>query len=64
MKRIKIKDARIRSNRMFLEDQRMFHRKTQGAKQMRGEVPKMKKKMKNSGQVSGKTTPKPYKENG
>ena len=39
--RIKIKDARIRNNRMFQEDQGMFYRKTQGAKQMRGEVPKM-----------------------
>ena len=28
---------------MFEEDQGMFYRKTQGAKQMRGEVPKMEK---------------------
>ena len=43
MKRIKIKDARICDNRMFQKDQGMFCRKTQGAKQMRGEEPKMEK---------------------
>ena len=43
MKRIKIKDARIRNNRMFQEDQGMFYRKTQGTKQLRGKAPKMKK---------------------
>ena len=43
MKRIKIKDARIRNNKMFQEDQRMFYRKTQGTKQLKGKVPKMEK---------------------
>ena len=43
LKRIKIKDARIRNNRMFQEDQRMFCRKTQGTKQLKGKVPKIEK---------------------
>ena len=40
---IKIKDARIRNNRMFQKDLGMFCRKTQGAKQIRGDAPKMEK---------------------
>ena len=43
MKRIKIKDARIRNNKMFQEDQGMFYRKTQRTKQLKGKVPKMEK---------------------
>ena len=43
MKRILIKDARIRNNRMFQGDQGMFYRKTQGTKHLRGDVPKMEK---------------------
>ena len=43
MKRIKIKDARIRNNKMFQEDQGMFYRKTQGAKQLKEKVSKMEK---------------------
>ena len=38
LKRMKIKDARIRNNRMFQEDQGMFYRKTQGTKQLKGKV--------------------------
>ena len=41
MKHIKIKDARIRNKKMFQEDQRIFYRKTQEAKQLKGKVPKM-----------------------
>ena len=36
MKPIKIKDARIRNNKMFQEDQGMFYRKTKGTKQLKG----------------------------
>ena len=43
MKRLKIKDARIRNNKMFQEDQGMFYRKTQGTKQLKGKVPRMEK---------------------
>ena len=44
IKRLKIKDARIRNNKMFQEDQGiMFYRKTQGIKQLKGKVPKMEK---------------------
>ena len=43
MERIKIKDARIRNNRKFQEDQGMFHRKIQGRKQLKGKAPKMEK---------------------
>ena len=43
LKRIKIKDARIRNNRTFQEDQGMFYRKTQGTKQLKGKVPEMEK---------------------
>ena len=43
MKRLKIKDARIRNNKMFQEDQEMFSRKTQGTKQLKGNVPRMEK---------------------
>ena len=41
MKHIKIKEARIRNKKMFQEDQRIFYRKTQEAKQLKGKVPKM-----------------------
>ena len=43
MKRIKIKDARICNNKMFQEDQGMFHRQTQRTKQLKGKVPEMEK---------------------
>ena len=43
LKRMKIKDARIRNNRMFQEDQEMFYGKTQGTKQLKGKVPEMEK---------------------
>ena len=43
MKCIKIKDARIRNNKIFQEDQGMFYRKTQGTKQLKGKVPKMER---------------------
>ena len=43
VKRIKIKDAGIRNNRMFQEDQGMFYRKTLGMKQLKGKVPKIEK---------------------
>ena len=43
MKHLKIKDARIRNNKMFQEDQGMFYRKTQGTKQLKGKVPRMEK---------------------
>ena len=43
MKRIKIKDARKKNNKMFQEDQRIFYRKTQGMKQLKQKVPKMEK---------------------
>ena len=43
MKRIKIKDPRIRNNKMFQEDQELFYRKTQGTKRLIGKVPKMEK---------------------
>ena len=43
MKCIKIKDARIRNNKMFQEDEGMFYRKTKGTKQLKEKVPKMEK---------------------
>ena len=43
MKRLKIKDARIRNNKMFQEDQGMFYRKTQGTMQLKRKVPRMEK---------------------
>ena len=43
MKHLKIKDARIRNNKMFQEDQGMFYRETQGTKQLKGKVPRMEK---------------------
>ena len=43
MKRIKIKDARICNNKIFQEDQGMFHRQTQRTKQLKGKVPEMEK---------------------
>ena len=43
LKRIKNRDARVRNNRMFQEDQGAFYRKTQGTEQLRGEVPDMEK---------------------
>ena len=43
MKRIKIKDVRIRNNKMFQEDQGMFYRKTQRTKQLKGKLSKMDK---------------------
>ena len=43
LKRIKNRDARVRNNRMFQEDQGAFYRKTQGTEQLRGEVLDMEK---------------------
>ena len=43
MERIKTKDARIRNNRKFQEDQGMFHRKIQETKQLNGKVSNMEK---------------------
>ena len=43
MKRLRIKDARTRNNKMFKEDQGMFYRKTQGTKQLKRKVPRIKK---------------------
>ena len=43
LKRIKNRDARVRNNRMFQEDQGAFYRKTQETEQLRGEVPDMEK---------------------
>ena len=43
MKRLKIKDARIRNNKMFQEDQGMFYRKTQETKVLKRKVLKMEK---------------------
>ena len=43
MKRLKIKDARTRDNKMFQGDHGMFYRKTQGAKQQKGKIPRMEK---------------------
>ena len=37
-KRMKIKNARIRNNKMFREDCGMFYRKTQGTKQLKVKV--------------------------
>ena len=63
MKRMKIKDTRIRNNKMFQEDQGIFYRKTQRTKQLNGKVPKKWENVKSSGQESGKTTPKPHNGN-
>ena len=43
MKRLKIKNARIRNNKMFQEDQGMFYRKTKATKQLKRKVPRMEK---------------------
>ena len=43
LKRIKNRDARVRNNRMFQEDQGAFYRKARGTEQLRGEVPDMEK---------------------
>ena len=43
LKQIKNRDARVRNNRMFQEDQGAFYRKTQGTEQLRGEVLDMEK---------------------
>ena len=43
VKRLKIKDARIRNNKMFQEDQGMFYRKTQETKVLKRKVLKMEK---------------------
>ena len=43
LKRTRSRDVKIRNNRMFEEDQAMFFRKTQGAKEKKGKVPKIKK---------------------
>ena len=43
MKRIKIKDAMKRNNRMFQEDQKMFYGKGKGTKQLKEKVSKIEK---------------------
>ena len=43
LERTRSRDAKIRNNRMFEEDQAIFFRKTQGAKEKKGKVPKIKK---------------------
>ena len=43
MNRLKIKDTRIRNNKMFQKDQGMFYRKTQGTKQLKRKIPNMEK---------------------
>lgn len=43
MKCIKIKDARVRNNKMLQEDHNIFYRKTKGTKQLKEHVPKMEK---------------------
>ena len=43
LKHVKTRDARIRNNRMFQEDQDMFYRKTQGRKQTKSKVPEIEK---------------------
>ena len=59
MKRIKIKDARIRNNKIFQEDQGMFYRKTQGTKHLERKVTDMEKV-----EESGKTVTKAHNKNG
>ena len=41
LKRLKIKEARIRSNKSFQEHQGTFYRNTQGTKQLKEKVPRM-----------------------
>ena len=43
MKHIKIKDTRVRKNKMFQEDQGMFYRKKQETKELKERVLKMEK---------------------
>ena len=43
LKHVKTRDARIRNNKMFQEDQGMFYRKTHGQKQTKGKVPEIDK---------------------
>ena len=45
---------------MLTEDEGMFYRKTHGTKEEREKIGNLK----NSGQVYGKTTPKPHEERG
>ena len=63
LERTRSRDAKIRNNRMFEKDQPIFFRKTQGAKEKKGKVPKIKS-LKTSGQVCGRTRPKPHIESG
>ena len=41
--RMKIRDARIRNNRMFKEDEGMFYRNSQGTSEKKGKIPKIEK---------------------
>ena len=43
VEKVKTRDARIRNNRMFGEDQAGFFRKTQGANEKKGKVPNIEK---------------------
>ena len=43
VERARTRDARIRNNRMFVEDQAMFYRRTQGASEKTGKVPNIEK---------------------
>ena len=42
LERTRSRDAKLQNNRMFEEDQAIFFRKTQGAKEKKGKVPKIK----------------------
>ena len=43
LKHVRIRDARIRNNRLFEQDQRKFYRRTQGTMLGKGKVPMIEK---------------------
>ena len=43
LERTKMRDERIRNNKMFVEDQAIFYRRTQAEKKKIGKVPNMEK---------------------
>ena len=43
LKKAKVRDEKIRNNRMFQEDEGLFYKKTEGSKQLEGKVPAMEK---------------------
>ena len=63
LERTRNRNAKIRNNRMFEEDQAIFFRKAQGAREKKGKVPKIKK-FEDFWQVFGRTRPKPHIESG